>query len=311
MNRSGTRAGEETEAAPFVRFRDGVPYASNLIALRETIDQEFANESTGTDDESISTLWVRSLRALSKKSANAAPTFQSQEWQLRQLNAQLASFTQLRHDSVLYAKQSYTMGTRCEYPAGFVDPYPQFYAGMQQLATRMGGIIQNLKTPSDGSSVKRNGRDLFAKFAEIMQSLEEIAIRQVQKQPLSEEQTTFIKTVMEKVYGSGEPKYLGWYPKLFYTRREDSGERDVLVVDVHTDVPSEEHGDPGGVLHLGVGDVHFGFFIVDNVMYSGPVFSSYEFVTDINKRLTDDEFRERLESKGASPPDWALSSYLS
>ncbi|KAF1328985.1 hypothetical protein FI667_g6480, partial [Globisporangium splendens] len=301
------RMDSTAESTAFMPLRDGVPYASNLLALRATIDDVFAADTS--KDDGISTLWIRALRALSARTASAATAFHSHEWQLRQMNTQLASFTQLRHDSVLYAKQSYTMGTRCEYAAGFVDPYPQFFANMQQLATRMAQIVQNLATPSEDSDIKYNGFHFFSDFAATLQTLKEIADCQVQKQPLNEEQTDFVKTVMEERFGSGGSRYLGWYPRLFYTNREDSGKRDVLVVDVHTDVPSVEHSDPGGILHLGVGDVHFGFFVVDSVMYSGPVFSSYEFVTDINERLNDDEFQAKVASLGA--PDWARNSYLS
>lgn len=296
-----------------VPLRDGIPYASNLVALRETIDNEFAsNETVNTEEDSISTLWLRALRELSKPSGNQASVFHSNVWQLRQLNTQLASFTQLRHDTVLYAKQSYTMQTRCEYAAGFVDPYPQFYACMQKLATRMVGIIRNLGTPDEDSTLRDRGEYLFEEFAETMTKLEAIALCQLDKQPLSDEQTDFIKTVMEERHGSGATKYAGWYPALFYESREDSGKRDVLVVDVHTDTPSIEHNDPGGVLHLGMGDVHFGFFVIDNVVYSGPVFSSYEFLTPIDERLNDDEFLARVDAKtkGISPPEWALASFL-
>lgn len=315
-------------AAEFVRLRDGVPYASNLIALREAIDAEF-DRGTGDDSAtaghaddgakpaSVSTLWLCALRQLSTPSTNAAPVFHSQTWQLRQLNTQLASFAQLRHDSLLYAKQSFTMGTRCEYAAGFVDPYPAFYASMRTLAERMAAIVHSLVlTPlsTELASLRDKGECIFTTFADTMRTLEEIATRQAQKQPLSDEQTDFVKTVMEERFGSGATKYAGWYPQLFYTRHEDAGERDVLVADVHTDVPSVEHGDPlGGVLHVGVGDVHFGFFAVDGAVYSGPVFSSYEVVTaSASERLDDDAFKDRLADTGnaLSAPDWALGSFL-
>ncbi|TYZ66358.1 hypothetical protein PybrP1_006955, partial [[Pythium] brassicae (nom. inval.)] len=338
---AGREEAELRRATEFVRLRDGVPYASNLIALREAIDAEFDGAAAGDAGggekrESVSTLWLRALRQLSTPSANAAPIFHSQTWQLRQLNTQLASFAQLRHDSLLYAKQSYTIGTRCEYAAGFVDPYPAFYASMRALAERMAAIVANLTSPSVVGTpsqaplnyemrrkqamrptmkrLKARAKDVFTTFADTMTTLEEIARRQALKQPLSDEQTNFVKTVMEERFGSGETRYAGWYPQLFYTKPEDAGERDVLVADVHTDAPSVEHGDPfGGVLHVGVGDVHFGFFAVDGAVYSGPVFSSYEFVTPTaSERLDDDAFKDRLAdaAKAPSTPDWALRSFL-
>ncbi|GLE06565.1 hypothetical protein PINS_up015959 [Pythium insidiosum] len=77
--------------------------------------------------------------------------------------------------------------------------------------------------------------------------------------------------------GSGTPSYRGWYPGLFFKAREQAVEADYLVADVHTDTPSLTS--PGHVVHLGVGQVFSGVFVVDDVMYTGPVFSSYEVVT--------------------------------
>ncbi|RLN55533.1 hypothetical protein BBJ28_00002767 [Nothophytophthora sp. Chile5] len=328
-DRMEAQASTVTGTEDFVAFRDGIPMASNLVALRQVIDQEFddddaKSESADEAEGSISSLWLRALRALSRPSPNAARTFHSGVWKQRQMNTQLASFTQLRHDSVLYSKQGYSCRTLCEYADGMVDPYPLFWRRMRELAERMtnliGDVLNSLVEPPDpnlgwraksvsGSFHMAKAVRFFDEFASIMTSLEEIAVCQAESRPLSEPQVAFVKTVMEERFGSGSTQYSGWYPSLFYESSEDSGKRDVLVVDVHTDSPSVEHGDPGGVLHLGVGDPLVGFFVVNNVMYAGPVFSSYEFVTPIDMRLTDDEFKERLPTIRA--PHWARRSYLS
>ncbi|ETM34052.1 hypothetical protein L914_18798 [Phytophthora nicotianae] len=141
-----------------------------------------------------------------------------------------------------------------------------------------------------------------------MEILGEIAERQAAKKELDEDQVTFLKSVMETTPGSGLTKYGGWYPSLFYGNRMDSCKRDVLVVDIHKKYPLPEHGDPGGVLHLGVGDPALGFFIVNEVMYAGPLFSSYELMTPVDERLTDKEFKMKLPSMSA--PEWTGQSYL-
>lgn len=300
-----TQAGHDSE---FVRHRDGLVYASNAMALRRIIDEEFSCIDEGT--ASISTLWIQALRELSKPAGHSSSTFHSRTWQLRQMNTQLASFAQLRHDSVLYAKQSYTLGTRCEYAAGFVDPYPNFWAKMTALSSRTADLVRDIQTLGDSELLFWDRAfEFFDQFANITASLADISMIQCQSRALSEEQTNFLKTVMEERFGSGKSRYLGWYPKLFYVRREDSGERDVLVADIHTDVPSIEHGDPGSILHVGVGDVLTGFFVVDNVMYAGPLFSCYEFTTAINERQSDEDFEEALSTM--TPPSWATRSFLS
>ncbi|KAG6976177.1 hypothetical protein JG688_00001612 [Phytophthora aleatoria] len=111
-----------------------------------------------------------------------------------------------------------------------------------------------------------------------------------------------MKSVMEALRGSCLMQYEGWYPKLFYAFRGDSGKRDVLVTDVHTDCPSAEHGDPGPRSRRPL----VPFFVVNEVN-AGPALSSYEVVTPIDKRL-DEEFEEQLPMM--STPLWAQQSYL-
>ncbi|KAL4154744.1 hypothetical protein PRNP1_006860 [Phytophthora ramorum] len=118
-----------------------------------------------------------------------------------------------------------------------------------------------------------------------MEELEDVAVCQATKTPRSEDQTMFMKSVTDKRFGSGTATHLGWYPTLFYDCGEDSCERDVLVTDVHTDWPSVAQDDPGC-----------------------PVFGSYEFVTPIDQRLTDEEFEPKLPWMRA--PRWAEQSYL-
>ncbi|KAE9297528.1 hypothetical protein PF008_g23720 [Phytophthora fragariae] len=303
-----TTHGDYGSSVEFVSHRDGIPFASNLITLRQVIDNEFndseedvKSSSGATESASISTLWLRALRALSRPSPNTASTFHSGTWRRRQMNTQIASFTQLRHDTVVYAKQGSTRRTMCEYPDGMVDPYPVFWQRMKELAERAKAIAETTHL--------QHGRMLFEKFASTMGILEDISVCQATHKKLNDENLEFMKSVMEEKRGSGGSQYNGWYPKLFYESRQDSGKRDVLVVDVHTDSPSVEHGDPGCVLHLGVGDPVVAFFVVNNVVYAGPVSSSYEFMEPTDVRLTDEEFQSKLPSM--RPPQWAEQSYLS
>jgi hypothetical protein len=55
-------------------------------------------------------------------------------WAMKTLNAQLAFWTELRHDTLLYVQQSYTVPITCGYRAGFVEPRPEFWQRMGTLA---------------------------------------------------------------------------------------------------------------------------------------------------------------------------------
>jgi hypothetical protein len=69
---------------------------------------------------------------------------QTAAWADKMLQTQLASWAQLRHDTILYSKESYTGNVLCEYPAGYVEPYPEFYAAVAQYARDSYWLFSNL-----------------------------------------------------------------------------------------------------------------------------------------------------------------------
>ena len=60
----------------------------------------------------------------------------TEAWGRRMLNTQLASWAELRHDTILYAKQTYTGGVACEFPDALVEPYPAFFARLGAYAAK-------------------------------------------------------------------------------------------------------------------------------------------------------------------------------
>ena len=59
---------------------------------------------------------------------------QTAAWWQHKMNSQLSSWTELRHDNLLYAKQSYTGGIICSYPYSYVEPVPEFFNSISVLA---------------------------------------------------------------------------------------------------------------------------------------------------------------------------------
>lgn len=114
-----------------VPFRDGYPFHENLAAVRSVFDSQ--EEAFWT--EHLYGRWLFGLRALSEPLSPTAPdTFRTTAWKRRMLNSQLASWTQLRHDTLLYAKQSFTPPLVCEFPDGYVDPYPELWQRLSDIA---------------------------------------------------------------------------------------------------------------------------------------------------------------------------------
>jgi hypothetical protein len=303
------------------RFRDKVNYQSNLAAARNVIDAQLPSEW----DVNLYMGWLATLRELSKPTTAAKypDALRTKAWAMKSLNTQLASWTHLRHDTILYAKQSYTSGASCFYPAGFVEPVPHVWSRLEKMVQRAAELIEKTPFPS-GTAVKKTTRGdiqidfkelqkqqaaFLRNFAQQVGTLKTIAGKQLEQQELTALEAKFLKDIVQKDGGSGHTEYTGWYTKLFWKSTTDAGQPDPLVADVHTDVPAPVHGDPGCVLHQGVGNVDLLLIAIDNgkdrMVYAGPVLSHYEFEMSGIVRKADSEWRKDLGAGKLPPrPEW-------
>jgi hypothetical protein len=323
VERMNNRAGRQ--------FRDGLNYQHNLAALRNIIDRQ----DRAVWDETLYTNWLALLRELSQPTTDEQypEVVRTRAWAMKSLNTQLASWTQLRHDTILYVKQSYTAGAECEYPAGFVEPIPHFWSRFEKMANMAADLIEKTPFPDRtveipvirGESVvatnmvklkevQKKQSAFFKTFAERLALLKRIAIKELAQKELTKEETKVLQDVVQIQRGSGFTLYNGWYPKLFYKGPHDSGKWDALVADVHTDVPSNALGDPGCVLTQGIGSVDLLLVAIDNgkdrMVYAGPLLCHYEFEMPGITRKSDSEWKKDLTNDKAPPrPSWT-KSYL-
>ncbi len=281
-------------------------YTEQLANLRYIIDEKPDDFWSG----SLYNVWLNSIRELNPTAEKSKlPLFmKTAAWQQEKMNTQLASWSQLRHDNLLYAKQSYTGGTGCSFPYSYVEPYPEFYARLKQFAQNAGDFFSQL--PATNPELYRIVQ-FFPHFEEVMEKLEKLAEKQLNKTPFSKEENDWLKSMLFVEGGSGMPPYSGWYTNLFYDKW-DAAEGDFTVVDVHTQ-PTDEVGIVvGRILHTGIGKVNLGVFVANNPMaqnelmaYVGPVMSYYEKITDDFYRMTDQEWEKLvLGNKLPECPEW-------
>lgn len=327
-----------------VFWRDGLPYQHNLAAVRNVIDLQEPSAWTN----SIYTHWLACLRELSTPTPGPEypQAMRTRAWAMKTLNTQLASWTQLRHDTVLYAKQSYTVPIVCSYPDAFVEPRPMFWQRMKEMAQHTRVLLENL--PSSGTvyldNLRYDGGDWVSLerihlnrlsfldgFAHVMSTLQGIAEKELAREPFSADENLFLEGLISSPFEyAGIRDFSGWYPTLFYAnvRQGDSvgpdfpwqsgggpDLADALVTDVHTDTLDTLHGDPGSVLHQGVGNVNLLMIAVDCgpgdlAVYAGPVLSHYEFEMEPDTRMTDSEWKAKVTAGDLPPqPEWT-ESYL-
>jgi hypothetical protein len=310
------------------KWRDRFDYQHNLAAVRNVID---AQQSSAWD-ENLYMGWLGTLRELSKPTTDSKypEAMRTRAWAMKSLNTQLASWTHLRHDTILYAKQSYTSGQSCFYPAGYVEPVPHVWARMEKMVLRAAELMEKTPYPK-GTFTKKTQRGevkidfatrqkeqvaFLKNFAQQVGTLKTIAAKELEQKELTAAETKFLEDVVQKDRGSGRTEYTGWYTKLFWKSTTDSGQPDGLVADVHTDVPAQTPIgiDPGCVLHQGVGNVDLLLIAIDNgkdrMVFAGPVLSHYEFEMTGIERKSDSEWRKDLDAGKAPPrPEWT-QSYL-
>jgi len=293
---------------------DSLHYASNLAALRYLIN------SYGTDfwDSTLYNLWLNSIRKLNPPlERNELPLFMQTAafWQ-EKLNTQLSSWTQLRHDNLLYAKQSYTGGTVCSYPYTYIEPFPEFYDNLKNYAVVAKDKFQEIDF--DEPFIKNNILEYLDNLESIMDTLSTVSKKILDGIPFSDAETYFLKAIIyQQQVGSGTPPYGGWYSRLFYADFvhgfKGLMQKDHIVADIHT-VPTDCWGNViGAIPHVGTGSVNLGVFIAElpgnqTIAFIGPFLSYYEYRTYNFERLTDQEWDDTY-LQSALRPDW-INIYL-
>ena len=237
----------DTNRPHAMQWRDGQPYQHNLAAVRAVMDQQ----TPDTWDSNMYMSWLACLRELSTPTTNAKypEAMRTRAWAMKTLNTQLASWTQLRHDTILYAKQSYTAGGACLYPRGFVEPRVEFWNQLGAMAVRTSELIASLPCQGIYTYVGRppplldpvTGEEIptwdwgtntvaletirnrqvghLQRFAGIAARLADLAAKELAQESFTPEEEQFVGAEVEEFhppscFGSGSCN--GWYPKLFY-----------------------------------------------------------------------------------------------
>ena len=268
-------------------------YDKQLKQLRN----EFAAFTKEDWNRNLYWSWLYALKPLLEKYGKGYPAFmQTEAWQDKELNTALASWAELRHDTILYAKQSYTP-RMTSVPAppkpliGYIEPVPEFYARMLDLTkmTREGlSLLGALSQEEDNR---------LANLESVLDRSLRISISELKGAELSQDDYDFIRDFGQSL----ENVICGI---------EAEGKETTIVADVHTDTNS-----PPEVLEEGVGYVDLilvAYKVPDGrtIIGAGPTLSYCEFKQPIDNRLTDEQWKEMLKSGQTPPrPTWTSSFY--
>jgi hypothetical protein len=243
-------------------------------------------------------LWLYSLLPLLNDPGDGYPMFmQSEAWVDKQLMTSLASWTELRHDTILYTKQSYPIPpsappTFDEKVVGYVEPVPQLYARLAALCDMM---IEGLSSRQITSDRVINRLTYLRDYLLLIKAISE---KELRGESLTEQEVILIEVSGKKLETISS---IDDFEELTTTADEGMA----CVVDVHT------YPDPFEpvVLEEAVGNPMIVYVAVEIegriVLTRGGIFSYYEFIQPLDERLTDETWQAMLD-QGTAPsmPVW-------
>lgn len=264
---------------------DYAGYTENMEKLRAGL----AQDNPTLWSASLYAGWLDTLRPLLEMKGEGYPIFmQNEEWVKKDLECFAGSYTELKHDTILYAKQVIAeMGGGLEEEPddrGYVEPEPLVYERFTALA---GNTADGLKkygmlSESDEENLRR--------LQEVAGQLLTITNKELQDEVLTDDEYEFIRSyggVIEHFWYEVARDAIGG-DEYFATPEYPAA----IVADIATDP------DNGLVLEVATGDPSDIYVVVrvDGVIKvaRGSVYSFYQFPWSSGDRLTDTKWRQMM-----------------
>jgi hypothetical protein len=256
------------------------------------LESEFKNFSDADWNQNLYWSWLFTLQPLLKEYNTGYPTFmQTTAWQDKALTTALASWTELRHDTILYAKQSYTMvesampmPTPEKEVVGYIEPVPEFYNRLLALTRMTTDGLDSMDVLDEPAKYR------LERLETILERLVALSEKELANEELTEADYQFIENFGDELNS-------------VIAEVDAKAKKTTIVADVHTE------GNTGQVLEEGVGYVELivvAYKVPDGrlIIGAGPVLSYYEFKQPMQNRLTDEQWRELLLAEPPTRPEW-------
>ena len=258
--------------------------------------------------ESLATQWMQTVKTVNEKDKGVPYFMVGDGWDLKNLNAALSSWAELKHDAILYAKQP--MGAECggggppdPVVKGYVEPNVAFWKKAIELLDNTANLLNehNMMTEKVKEATERIGEEVGF--------LLRISEKELAGKTLTDEEYDQIKCIgatFENIsldlLRQPDQYLMGW------SDVQGSDRKMALVADVYT--ANSDNNPNKSILYeaVGLGDEIYVVVEIGGYLYltRGAVFSYREFTEPMDKqRLTDEEWQQELEKnprKGV--PEW-------
>lgn len=256
-------------------------YEPRLKALREGLQK--ADPSLW--NACLSSAWLKILTPLTEKKGEGYPSFmQNEDWAKKQLEAYLGSYTELKHDTVLYSKQVMAeaggAGPKEEKDTrGYVEPEPAIFANFVELAKKTKEGLQKYQLLSKN---EEKDLDILMTMGETLKIISE---KELANQALSSEDYHFIEC-----YGAQLEHF--WQELTKEISNPDSFSTTDYPAALVTDIATNPDGSCLQIAN-GLPQEILVLFPLDGKIHmaSGAVFSFYQFEGPLTERMTDGDWQ--------------------
>ncbi len=269
-------------------------YASQLRKVQKAVATRPAKDWGST----VYDAWLYALEPMFVRHGTAFPDFmRNQAWTAKAQQSGFGSYTELKHDTILYSKQVIAEGggeNIAKAPRNWVEPDPVAYARLTEAVKLMrNGLAQRNLLTKQADGLLATEADMFSFF-------ERIASDELAAKPISSKDNNRLR------YIGGELEALWWRTADVAKYATPTNDDDEALV---ADIASSSKG----VLELGTGRIDRILVLVPDdhgnfQLAAGGVYSYYEFLNPPGQRLTDKEWQGLLDSgKAPARPSWETS----
>ena len=266
-------------------------YKPSLQRMKQRMDSIDWSASTAVQ-------WMSVLKTVVDKPQQAPYFMTTDDWDRKSLNAALASWTELKHDAILYAKQPF--GAECggggvpdPVVRGYVEPNVAFWQRAIDLLKQLQTVIDRYGL---NSKKLQQASESLSEEAEFLLSISQ---RELKGEPIKDveyDQLEYIGAKFENIslelLRDADHELWGW------DDIQGPDRKVALVADVYT--ANADNNPNKSVLYEAIGDADEIYVVVEIDGYlhlmRGAVFSYREFKRPIaEQRLTDEEWQQYLE----------------
>lgn len=258
----------------------------------------------------VANQWMYTLQSLGDTAQSLPYFMQSPQWQKKNLNTALASWAELKHDAILYAKQP--MLAECgdggpEPPVvkGYVEPNVKFWEKAIALVTRMDKVLTTYGLQTE------KAKAVYERIKEMAEFCRDISKKELNGGKITDEEYNQIEIIGSTVENislelvSEDNEMLQGWSDVVSTDKKVA-----VVADVFTASGENVAIDDKCVLYEGVGPAYEIYVVVeiDGLLYltRGAVLSYREFTRLLSDpRMTDEEWQQELKkSPTGGTPSW-------